>query len=333
MQPESNQSNRYKSPVKATLAGISDLFKRPAGEWTTRDLPPMEGKRVLITGASSGLGFATAVEMAGRGAHVIMAVRSGIPGKGEEVKRKSGSQKVDMVHLDLSDLESLDRFASEITERFGPMDIIICNAAMVAKRSRKLKTGLDEMFVVNYFAKFLLVNQFTEGSLLNHAGTGLPRIIMVASESHRNPPDFDWDHFGTYTEYGIKQSVAMYGYYKLLLLTLTSELSRRLNPDGRVHCSVFSLCPGPVNSNIAREAPLLFQPLLKLVFGLFFRSPAKACLPVVYLACAKELEGTTGTYLFLMQEKEMDPKATDPQNGDRLWQLSERLKKQIIKEN
>jgi NAD(P)-dependent dehydrogenase (short-subunit alcohol dehydrogenase family) len=331
MQARSDHSERYKSPVKAMFAGISDLFKRSGQELNIQALPSMEGKRVLITGASSGLGFATAVEMAGRGAHLIMAVRSGIPSKGEEVKKKSGSQKVDMVHLDLSDLESLDRFTREIRERFGPMDIIICNAAMVAKRSRKLKTGLDEMFVVNYFAKFLLVNQVTEGTFLNQDGPALPRIIFVASESHRNPPAFDWDRFGTYVDYGIKQSVAMYGYYKLLLLTMTNELSRRLNPGGQVNCSVFALCPGPVNSNIAREAPLLFQPLLKLVFGIFFRSPAKACLPVVYLACSQDLEGTTGTYLFLMQKKEMDPKATDPQNGRRLWELSERLKKEIIK--
>ena len=332
MKADSDHSDRYQSPVKATLAGITDLFRRPVSELSIQSLPPMDGKKVLITGASSGLGFATAVEMARRGAHVIMAVRSGIPSRGEDVKKKSGSQKVDMVHLDLSDLESLDRFASEIRERFGPVDIVICNAAMVAKRSRQLKSGLDEMFVVNYFAKFLLVNRVTGGSFMNSAGPGLPRIIMVASESHRNPSAFDWDRFGTYVDYGIKQSVAMYGYYKLLLLTMANELSRRLNPGGRVQCSVFALCPGPVNSNIAREAPLLFQPLLKLVFGIFFRSPAKACLPVVYLACSRDLEGTTGTYLFLMQKKEMDQKATDPQNGDRLWQLSEKLKNQITKQ-
>jgi NAD(P)-dependent dehydrogenase (short-subunit alcohol dehydrogenase family) len=248
------------------------------------------------------------------------------------VKRKSGSTKVDMVRLDLSDLDSLEMFTQEVREKFGPLDIIVCNAAMVANRSRSLKQGLDEMFVVNYFAKFLLVYGMIEGSLLNKGGANVPRIIFVASESHRNPSSFDWDRFGTYHSYGIKQSVAMYGYYKLLLLTMVNELSRRLNPGGEVHCSVFALCPGPVNSNIAREAPLLFQPLLKLVFGIFFRSPRKACRPILYLAASREMEGTTGTYLFLMQEKAMDEKATDPQNGTRLWELSDKLKNQILKQ-
>ena len=260
-----------------------------------------------------------------------MAVRSGMPEKGEEVKRKSGSTRVEMIRIDLTKLESLKDFVGEIREKFGLVDIIVCNAAMVAKKGRAVKEGLDEMFVVNYFAKFLLAKELEKAELLNHEGPQIPRIIFVASESHRNPKAFEWEKFGTFEPYGIKQSVAMYGYYKLLLLTMANELSRRINRDGKVKASVFALCPGPVNSNIAREAPKVFQPLLKLVFGIFFRSPQKACSPVIYLAASKELEGTTGSYMFLMQKKEMDEKATDPENGKRLWELSEKLEKKILK--
>jgi NAD(P)-dependent dehydrogenase (short-subunit alcohol dehydrogenase family) len=331
MSGENEKTDRYKSPVAAIFTGISDLFKRSDHQLDLNDLPSLDGKRVMITGASSGLGFATAVELARRGAHVIMAVRSGIPLKGEKVKSLSGSKKVDMIAMDLSNLEALESFTEELKEKFGPIDIIVCNAAMVAKNSRAVKQGLDEMFVVNYFAKFLLVKQLVSGTLLNQSGPDLPRIIFVASESHRNASVYDWDGFGSYQPYGIKQSVAMYGYYKLLLLTMACELSRRLNLEGKMQCSVFALCPGPVNSNIAREAPRLFQPLLKLVFGIFFRSPKKACRPVIYLAASKELEGSTGNYMFLMQEKAMDEKAGDPENGSRLWELSEKLEKRIIK--
>jgi NAD(P)-dependent dehydrogenase (short-subunit alcohol dehydrogenase family) len=330
MSRKNEKTDRYNSPVAAIFTGISDLFKRPAQELNLNDLPSLEGKKILISGSSSGLGFAVAVELASRGAHVIMAVRSGIPEKGEEVKKESGSSRVDMIQADLSDLGSLRSLCKEIRENFGLLDLIVCNAAMVARISRPVKEGLDEMFAVNYFAKFVLLNQLLKEGLLNHGGEALPRIIIVASESHRNPAGFDWEGFGTYKPYGIKQSVAMYGYYKLLLLTMANEFSRRLNPDGQVKCSVFALCPGPVNSNIAREAPALFQPLLKLVFGIFFRSPKKACQPVIYLAGSSDLEGRTGTYLFLMQEKAMDEKALDPQNGKRLWDLSEELEKRIF---
>lgn len=329
MREESDKTDRYTSPAAAIITGISDLFKRPSNELNLKSLHSLKGKKVLITGASSGLGFATAIELAARGAHVIMAVRSGIPHKGEEVKRLSGSKNVEMIHVDLSDLGSLMTLCSDIKEKFGLLDLIVCNAAMVAKKSRPVKEELDEMFVVNYFAKFLLLNQLLKEGLLNYSGPGLPRIIFVASESHRNPAGYDWNSFGSYEPYGIKQSVAMYGYYKLLLLTMASEFSRRLNPDGKVKCSVFALCPGPVNSNIAREAPALFKPLLKLVFGIFFRSPKKASQPVIYLAASSDLEGKTGSYLFLMQEKAMDEKARDPENGKRLWELSEELSKRI----
>jgi len=330
MAKRSDKTERYNSPVAAIFAGIGDLFKRPNQPLTTDNLPSLEGKKVLITGASSGLGFATAVDLASRGAHVIMAQRSGIPGKGEQVKRESGSEKVEMIKMDLSDLDSLKTLTSEIKERFGLLDIIVCNAAMVANKSRTVKQGLDEMFVVNYFAKFLLVNQILNEEILRHGGPHLPRIIFVASESHRNPSGFDWEGFGTYEPYGIKQSVAMYGYYKLLLVTMANELSRRLNQDGKITCPVFALCPGPVNSNIAREAPSVFQPLLKLVFGIFFRSPKKACGPVTYLAASSDMEDKTGEYMFLMQMKEMDEKAIDPKNGKRLWELSEKLSKRIL---
>ena len=324
-----NRQNQYKGPVKAIFTGISDLFRRSGNELNLNSLPGLNGKRILITGSSSGLGLATAIELAKRGAEVIMVVRSGIPEKGEEVKRKSGSEKVYMVHADLCDLKALKLLPSKIKEQFGTLDIIICNAAIVTKTSRQGKEGLDEMFLVNYFAKYLLINEFIDGNVLKTNGEQKPRIIFVASESHRNPEAFDWEGFGKYQPYGINKAVSQYGYYKLLLLTMANELSRRLNGDGKTGCSVFALCPGPVNSNIAREAPAIFQPLLKFVFFLFFRSPKKASSPVIYLSASQDMEGIPMDYLFLMNRKPMDPKAVDPENGRRLWEISVELRDRI----
>jgi NAD(P)-dependent dehydrogenase (short-subunit alcohol dehydrogenase family) len=328
---EDNRQNRYKGPVRAIITGVSDLFRRKSGELDLRDLSSLQGKRVLITGASSGLGLASAIELAKRSAEVIMAVRSGIPHRGDMVRRKSGSDKVHMVHLDLTDLEELKKLPGEIKKRFGKLDVVICNAAIVARKSRQTSHGLDEMFQVNYFAKFLLVNYLVEEDVLNTDRGQIPRIIFVASESHRNPEAFDWQGFGTYQPYGINQSVARYGYYKLLLLTMASELSRRLNPGDKTKCAVFSLCPGPVNSNIAREAPSLLQPVLRMVFYLFFRSPRSASSPVIYLAAAPAMEGIPMDYLFLMNRRPLDEKATDPANGKRLWEVSEQLRNRLMK--
>jgi NAD(P)-dependent dehydrogenase (short-subunit alcohol dehydrogenase family) len=323
--------NQYKGAVGAIITGISDLFKKPEAALELTESHRLDGKKVLITGSSSGLGLAAAEELARRGAEVIMAVRSGIPGKGERVKQRSGSRLVHMIPIDLSQPEAIRAFPEQCMERFGPIDILISNAAMVAGSSRKTKEGLDEMFMVNYFAKFLLVRGMVENGCFRSDGPDLPRIIFVTSESHRNPEDFHWDDFGRYVPYTIKKAVYMYGYYKLLLVTLANEFSRRLNPDGDLRYVVSALCPGPVNSNIAREAPRIFHPLLKLVFGIFFRSPAKACGPVIYLATSPENNGMPMDYLFLMQRKAMDPKATNEAHGQKLWELSLELEKNIDK--
>ena len=121
------------------------------------------------------------------------------------------------------------------------------------------------------------------------------------------------------------KTVERYGYYKLLMTTFSQELERRLNPNSKPNYSVFALCPGPVNSNIAREAPTIVQPLMKLVFRMFFSSPEKAAEPVVYMATSKELEGKPKDYLFLMSRKPVDEKAADPENGEKLWSMTEQL--------
>jgi NAD(P)-dependent dehydrogenase (short-subunit alcohol dehydrogenase family) len=323
-----NRQDKYSNPFRATLTGIQTLFKKqePAGVLSPGDR--LDGKTVLVDGASSGLGFAVAVDVARRGARLIMACRTGIPDKGELVKKLSGSGDVYMLKVDFSDIPSIHHLVDELKEKFGTIDILVCNAGIVPKQSRKTPQGLEEMFMVNYLSKFLFVNLLIEKQCFNRSADRVPRLVFVASESHRNPEKFEWESFGNYVPYTIGKSVSLYGYYKLLT-TFTVELSRRLNPTGKTGFSVFALCPGPVNSNIAREAPKIFQPLMKLVFALFFRSPAKAAVPVVYLAASKDEEGKVWDYLFLMGRKEVDEKAKDPRNGDLLWKLSKELLKKV----
>ncbi len=319
--PGKNYSNAF----TATLTGIRDLFRKQKDVVVLKDEDTLTGKTVLITGSSSGLGFEAAVQLARRGAHILMACRSGIPEKGELVRKLSGNPHVEMFQVDLSDMESIIRLADTLKKSSLKPDVLICNAAVVPLKSRRTRQGLEEMFMVNYLASYLLVRLLLENDLLNTGSNGTPRIIFVSSESHRNPKSFDWEGFGKYREYSIGKTVELYGYNKLLLTTFANELSRRLNSSGNNRCSVFALCPGPINSNIAREAPVIFKPLLKLVFTIFFRSPGKAVQPVLYFACSPEVTGKSIDYLFLMSRKEMDLKATDVQNGEKLWQYSEDL--------
>jgi NAD(P)-dependent dehydrogenase (short-subunit alcohol dehydrogenase family) len=324
----STDKKNYNSPFQATLTGIFNLFRKRARIGVLSSKERLEGKKILIDGSSSGLGFASAVELAKRGGTVIMAVRSGFPEKMEEVKKKANSDKIFIHQVDMSDFVSIKKLVIEVKNEQGKLDIVICNAAVVSKKSVQTKSGLEQMFMVNYFSKFYLVKLLLENDCFNTESKHLPRIIFVASESHRNAGEFNWKDFGNYIPYNIGKTVELYGYYKLLLVTFARELSQRLN-EKETRFSVFALCPGPVNSNIAREAPGIFKPLLRLVFTIFFRSPEKACEPVLYHAASKQQEGKQFDYLFLMERKAIDEKADDPKNGEKLWNLSEDLLKKL----
>jgi NAD(P)-dependent dehydrogenase (short-subunit alcohol dehydrogenase family) len=319
-----NDKKNYSSPFQATLTGILNLFKKRSRVGELSPSERLDGKKILIDGASSGLGLATAIGLAKLGGTVIMAVRSGFPEKAEEVKQKSQSKNVFIHQVDFSDFDSIKNLVNEVNTQHGKLDIVICNAAVVAKKSVQTKSGLEQMFMVNYLSKFYFIRQLIKTGSFNAESKQIPRIIFVSSESHRNAKEFRWDEFGNYTPFKVGKTVELYGYYKLLLVTYARELSRRMNSHGN-NFSVFALCPGPVNSNIAREAPWLFKPLLRLVFFLFFRSPKKASEPVMYHAASTRQEGKTFDYLFLMERKAIDEKAENPKNGERLWHLSEEL--------
>jgi len=317
---------KYNNAFKATLNGIFDLFKKQIPIGVLQANERLDGKTCLVTGANSGLGFAIATQLAERGAHVIMACRNDIPHAGIEVAKLSGKKHVEMLFVDLSDLQSIDNFVAQLLEKSIQIDICIFNAAVVPKGSLKTSSGFDQMFLVNYLSTFKLANLLLDEKIIVPNATQAPRIIFVSSESHRTQQQIDVEQLGVYENYTMGKVIALYGYYKLLMNTFATELSRRLNAD-RTNVSVFALCPGPINSNIARSAPTIFMPLLKLIFALFFKSPTNAAAPVLYLACAHSLQNTTGLYLHLMQQKMMDDKALDAISGKKLWEKSEALLK------
>lgn len=315
------KNGTYDSPLRATWKGITDLYHRKEDSVTLPKDIDLSGKTVMVTGSSSGLGFAAAKRIAAAGATLIMAVRSGIPEKGEKIRKATGNHNVSMHHVDLLDFESIKKLHEDLKKNGVQIDILISNAAMVPLKSRKTPQGLEEMFMVNYLAPFYLIKQLIDQKILMLHDA---KIIIVSSESHRNPKAFDWENFGEYQDYGMNETVARYGYFKLLLTTFANELSRRLtNANHQIPICV--LCPGPVNSNIAREAPRWLQPLLKGVFSIFFRSPEKASDPILYFASEPIHVDKPIDYLFLMQRKPMDEKAMDEENGKKLWELSENL--------
>ncbi len=287
----------------------------------------IDGKTCLVTGASSGLGKAAAVELAKRGGHMILACRPGHPETRGEIIRLSGSATVEMVEVDLADLASVHRFCDRMARQGIRTDIAVLNAGLMARKSRKTPQGYETMFAVHFLANRVMIDRWLRDGVIRPGDPArkIPRIVFVTSETHRSGHAIDFDRLGAYADYGMKESLKYYGFSKLVQCTFATELSRRLNPHLKVEVAVHAVCPGGMATNIAREAPSLLKPVLNGLFRRVFQSPEKAVEPVIYLCCAEEPGSATGIYLHLMERKSVSPAAADPENGIRLWEASEAL--------
>ena len=321
---------RFDNPVVAALAGFWDLFRKQDNSHKLNDTHRFDGKTCLITGAGSGLGFALAVEMAKRGARVIMACRSKIPEAGEQVKRLSGSDLVEMRYVDLSKVGSIHDFVDQLAEDGIRPEVTILNAGVALPRSRKTESGQDEMFLVNYLSNVMLTHLMINRGIISAGSSSSPnpRIIFISSDSHQGSSAIDYTEFGTYYEHGVSKGIANYSYFKLILNTYATELSRRINRNG-IRVGLQVICPGPVHSNIIKEAPFALRMVLGAIFRIIFRAPAKAALPVVYLSISPDFEERTNVYLHMWNEKQMDPKVYLPEEGKKLYDASIRVWKEI----
>mgnify|MGYP001824222420 CR=1 FL=1 len=319
------------NPIRQVRKALGDMRRAKAEPLGLKETERLDGRTCLITGASSGLGKAVAVALAERGAHVIMACRSGIPKVGDEVRERSGGS-VEMLHVDLADLRTVTALADTLKSRRIQLDVTVLSAAVMPRSSRRSQQGFELMFQVNYLAHFALVKRLLEDGTIPNGDLGSaattdphPRLIVVSSETHRDAPALDFDTLGDYVEYGLTSGMAQYGHTKLLLCTMAAELARRFATSDGVQVGVHSLCPGPINSKLARETPLWAKPILSPIMKWFFNSPEVAAKPVIYLACAEALEQETARYMHMMVHKEPDQKATDPVAGERLFAASEAL--------
>jgi NAD(P)-dependent dehydrogenase (short-subunit alcohol dehydrogenase family) len=316
-----------KNPVTATIQGLWEMRKRSGAPVPSlRSDERVDGQVIMVTGANRGLGKAVAVELLRRGARVIMAGRSGIPEAGEEVKRESGSSAVEMRSLDLADLNDVVRHVEELANDGVKLDQLVLNAGVVPLEARPTAQGFELMFGVNYLANVLLVERMLARGVLVPDALRRPRLVFVSSETHRGAGPIDFANLGKFESYGGMGGVKVYGYTKLLLNTYAGYLAARLGNTASVH----SLCPGAVNTDIAREAPEWVKPVLGPVMSYMFRSPEAAAAPVVYLCCAQSLARQTGRYLHVMADKQADPESTDPRVGARLFRESAALIERAI---
>lgn len=322
------------NPLTATLAGLRDLLRprAPIGQLSPQDR--LDGMTCLITGANSGLGLGTARILAGLGARLILACRSGIPETAELLKRETGNPHIEMVRLDLADFAAIDRCCAELRDRGVKLDRVILNAGVVPPKAIRTAQGFEMMFGVHFLGNMRFVlGLLRDGTIPNEAFAlaganapgGIPRIVCVGSELHRSAAPIDLATLGQFVEYDTMGSMKQYGHSKLAMLMFCRELMQRLQPDGRIQVAVHYLCPGPVDSNIARGTPAVFKPLLNVVKRLLFASPEKAAEPVVYLTAAQAIEGRTDIYLHLMSRKAPAEPTDDAALRRQVWDAGLRM--------
>jgi NAD(P)-dependent dehydrogenase (short-subunit alcohol dehydrogenase family) len=325
---------RFDNPVIAALNGFFDLFRKQELQDRLTDNDRIDGRTCLVTGANSGLGFALSVELARRGGHVIMACRRQIPEAGDKVKKLSDSDLVEMRHLDLSSLESIHSFCDGLKRDNIHLDITILNAGVALPKARKTLSGQEEMFMVNYLSNVILSSLLLKSGIIPNDGISgnrmkdEARILFISSDSHQGSSNVDYEEFGKYIPYGVSKGMEYYSYYKLVANTYFTELSRRLNRE-KVDVGIHVICPGPVNTNIVKEAPWLLRNILKGIFSVIFRSPGKAAKPVVYLAVSDDFLGRTNEYLHMFRPRKMDLKVYEVEEGIKLWEKSMELWKSI----
>ncbi len=321
------RTTKYNRIGSAVSSAIVDRFSRRETLSPVPENVRVDGKVCLITGANRGLGKAVAVDLAKRGGHVLMACRGGHPNAGEDVKRLSGSDTVQMLKVDLADLESVHALCDKLERDHPRVDISVLNAGLMPLNARRSPQGYELMFAVHFLANRVLIDRFLADGTIRPSGHPgeTPRIVFVASETYRSAGPIDFENFGTFTDYGLKDGLKYYGLSKLHLCTYAQELSRRLNPEREIRVAVNSLCPGAVNSSLAREAPSFLKPLLYPLMRWFFATPERAAAPVTYACCAEEMGRRSGVYLHVMREREVSALAMDEAAGARLWEASEAL--------
>jgi NAD(P)-dependent dehydrogenase (short-subunit alcohol dehydrogenase family) len=267
----------------------------------------------LVTGASVGIGKATAVELAKRGMTVVMLCRNAERGEAAraEVIAKSGRGDAALLLADLSLQSEVRRAAGEFEARWPRLDVLINNAAVVTRRRTLTAEGFETMFAVNHLAYFLLTNL-----LLNKLKESSPsRIINVSSNAHRFIKRLDFDNLQSEKSFG---SFRPYAVNKLENIYFTQALARRLHGTG---VTVNALHPGVIRTELNRAMPALAV----RVFNLFTKPAEEGAATPVYLATAPELAGVTGKYFDECREKETSPASHDSDAAERLWRLSAQL--------
>lgn len=297
--------------------------------WTVRDMPSLAGKLAIVTGSNGGLGYETALALAGAGAETIVAARSRDKGDAAVARIAAAhpGAKVRFEPLDLGSLASVAAFAERIGQTHERLDILINNAGVMAlPRRETTEDGFERQFGVNFLGHFALTARLMP--LLGK--TDGARAVQLSSLAHKRRGGLDFDNLQGERDYKAWQA---YSCSKLAMLMFALELDRRSRAGGWGVASM-AAHPGWATSDLIENGMGggLGVRLVRAVFGWFAQSPAEGALPTLYAAAAPQAE--SGGYYGPRGRGErtgppgpawMTAEAKDEAAAARLWGEAERL--------
>lgn len=300
-------TDRRRSVFSAVLMGMS---------WN------ITGKRVLITGGTTGIGRATVEALAAMGAEVLFTARN--PAQGDEivtaVADATGNEEVSHRRLDLDDIDAVRAFGEQFRSDFDRLDVVINNAGVVVTERRETVDGFEFTFGVNHLGHFQLVNELLP--LLEASAPA--RIVIVASDAHRFTKGLDFDDLQSSSgRFGAMRGMSVYSKSKLANMLHTRELARRLEPS---KVTANCLHPGAVRTRLGRdsEGTRLSEAVWPVV-SRFFLTPEEGARTSVWAATSPDLEGVSGEYLTKQAIGTPKKTALDDAAAARLWAASEDL--------
>lgn len=277
--------------------------------------PGVAGKQVLITGATSGIGLAAAVELARRGAKLAIVARSRERAAEavRQIKAGTPAATVDLLEADLSSQASVRKLASRVLEHYPKLDVLANNAGAIYTNRELTEDGIERTWATNHLAPFLLTT-LLEDRLKESAPA---RVITTSSDAHQRG-HMPFDDLAAERSYGL-QGFERYGQTKLANILFTLELARRLEGTG---VSAYCFHPGLVDTGFNHNNGLLMSIGMAIVKP-FSRTPEKGAETLVWLADSPHA-GPSGAYFNDLKPIKPTAAAQDAGAARRLWEVSEK---------
>ena len=294
------------------------LFEESNMESKKDTITSMAGKRVIITGPTSGFGKEIAVQLAMNGAEIVLACRDVQRGEqtAAEIERRTGTTKCVVMHIDTSSQQSIHEFAREFRKRYARLDVLVNNAGINRSMRQMSVDGIELTFATNVLGYFILTRDLFD--LLRASAPS--RIVNVASTfaSELDLTDLQFER-------RIYEGRKAYAQSKACNRMLTWAFARRLAGSG---VTANAMAPGlVVKTGLYRDTSFRIRLILRFVSLLFGRSVSQGADTAVWLASSSDVEGVNGK--FFDQRQEVSCNFRNDEAEEKLWRICEGLTKSI----